>query len=178
MKKTISVLMTMFLISSLFAQKQPVILTGQQTQDNIRLKIDHGVVTVKNLNSFTVTITLHGTTETELTLTSGKEQVVHMTDDAKYIEASVNGSKCGCWVHLVTYCGTLPIIISDLNFKMIDANRVQITFTAYNTPPYDTQLSFFTQYSYDGINWVTIKLDIPEVTGISQKFVRIVNIKP
>jgi hypothetical protein len=177
MKKTISVLMTMFLISSLFAQKQPVILTGQQTQDNIRLKIDHGVVTVKNLNTYTVTITLHGTTETELTLKCNEEKTVHMTDDAKYIETSVNGSSCGCWVHLVTYCGTLPIMISDLHFKMIDAATIQVSFTAYNTPPFDTNLSWVFEFSNDGINWVSLKMDIPEVTGIAQNFVRTIKIK-
>lgn len=177
-KKTITLLLATLLLSSLFAQKQPTIARDSSTQDNIRLKIIDNAVTVKNLNPYTVTITLHNTTEKELTLKAGKEVTVHMDADAKYLEAQINGSKCSCWVKLFTYCGAMPIVWSNVNFTWPDENTMQVTFSAYNTPPYDNTTSFWACYKMKGEDFFRwIKLDVPTITGISQNFVRTFKIK-
>jgi len=164
----------MLIGSSVHAQMQPTIETGSSTTDNIKLEIDHNVTTIKNLNNYSVTVTIHGTVETSLSLDKHEQKVIHMLPDAKFIEAQVNGSKCDCWVHLVTYCGTLPIIVSDIVFKKI-GDQLQVSFDAYNSTP-GNNTSFYLQYLSDN-GWKLIKLDVPTVVGLKQHFIKSISIQ-
>ena len=171
MKRTLLSLFATMLIAITFGQQPNYIVT--QNQD-LKMELDNGVIKIYNLQNKAVKVALTNTVEDTISLNKHGKMVLHELQGKQYIRAVLVGNDCGnidCGLILQTDCNLLPIIVSNFNAKRLSSDVIEVSFDAYNTG--GQQGYFIASYSLDnGKSWQTVRLDLPEVTGIMQHFVK------
>lgn len=143
--------------------------------ESIELTLLNGTLTVKNLTKHPTILIMINTTEDTVWLKKNEEKVIHEMKGRNFIGArDLKG--CNCWLQLITDCTLLPLKISNVVIKGLKDNRIEISFDAFNTTPGDSN-SFYLQYSKDnGKTFNTIKVDVPNVTSLSQHFIKTIKL--